>query len=117
MGVKHRQHPVYGFDAMVLILLGIKDNGGTLEDAFGIDDNKWFDPNMENDTSTGWDSQQLYEVDPKTGELRPIEGDRALFGMVVESIGDMIGCGEMRMVEDIYSIQTESILSITFLVC
>ena len=30
VGVKHRQHPVYGFDAMVWILLGIKDNGGTL---------------------------------------------------------------------------------------
>ena len=45
------------------IPLGIKDNGGTFaEDAFGIDDNKWFDLHMENpDTSTGWDSQQLYE--------------------------------------------------------
>ena len=42
------------------------------EDAFGIDDNQWFDPTMQNpDTSTGWHSQQLYEIDPVTGQLRP----------------------------------------------
>ena len=47
------------------------------EKAFGIDDNKWFDPNMENpDTSTGWNSQTLYEIDPETGEMRPVEGPR-----------------------------------------
>ena len=30
---------------------------------FGIDDNKWFgEYGKSADTSTGWDSQQLYEV-------------------------------------------------------
>ena len=63
-----------------LILLGIKVNGGTFSKMFffffGIDDNKWFDPNMENpDTSTGWYSQTLYEIDLETGEMREIEGE------------------------------------------
>ena len=68
---------------------------------------------MENpDTSTGWHSQQLYELDPVTGQLRPIEGDGP-FGMVEVSIGDMIGYGEMVMGKYLFT-QTESILSITF---
>ena len=84
------------------------------EDAFGIDDNRWFDPTMENpDTSTGWHSQQLYELDPVTGQLRPIEGPMVLFGMVEVSIGDMIGYGEMLM-ERYLLTQTESILYIHF---
>ena len=76
IGLKHRQHPVYGFDAMVLDTTWYKGQWWAFaEDAFGIDDNKWFDPNMENpDTSTGWYSQTLYEIDPETGEMRPVEG-------------------------------------------
>ncbi len=76
IGAKHRQHPVYGFDAMVLDTTWYKGQWWNFaEDAFGIDDNRWFDPTMENpDTSTGWHSQQLYELDPVTGQLRPIEG-------------------------------------------
>ena len=71
---------------------------------------------MENpDTSTGWYSQTLYEIDPETGEIREVEGE-GLFGMVVESIGDMIGCGEILMVVYLL-IQTESISYTTFLVC
>ena len=62
---------------------------------FGIDDNKWFDLIWKNpDTSTGWHSQTLYEIDPETGEMRPVEGP-VPFGMVVGSIGDTIGCGEI----------------------
>ena len=46
---------MYGFDNGFRYQLGTKDNGGTLfEDKLGIDDNRWFDPTMENpDTSTG----------------------------------------------------------------
>ena len=41
VGVKHRQHPVYGFDQNgIWIQLGTEVNGGSLsENAFGIDDN------------------------------------------------------------------------------
>ena len=76
VGGKHRQHPVYGFDAMVLDTTWYKGSWWDFaEDAFGIDDNRWFDPTMENpDTSTGWHSQTLYEIDPETGELRQVEG-------------------------------------------
>ena len=45
VGVKHRQHPVYGFDAMVLDTTWYKGQWWNFaEDAFGIDDNMWFDP-------------------------------------------------------------------------
>ena len=59
-----------------MILLGIKDNGGILqEDAFGIDDNKWFTEEYYNDGNGNLDQDiQLYEIDPNTGELREIEG-------------------------------------------
>ena len=68
---------------------------------------------MENpDTSTGWHSQTLYEIDPETGEMREMKV-LVHFGMVVESIGDTIGCGEMLMVEYLL-IQIENILYITF---
>ena len=44
IGVKHRNHPVYGFDAMVLDTLVWWTMVGILKTAFGIDDNMWFDP-------------------------------------------------------------------------
>ncbi len=73
-GVKHRQHPVYGFDAMVLDTTWYKGQWWNFaEDAFGIDDNMWYDPTMQ-DEDGNWLHQQLYEVDPTTGELREIEG-------------------------------------------
>ena len=76
IGVKHRQHPVYGFDAMVLDTTWYKGQWWNFaEDAFGIDDNMWFDSTMINpDSPTGWDSRTLYEVDPETGEIREVEG-------------------------------------------
>ena len=57
----------------------------------------WFDPTMV-DENGDWIEQELFEYDVETGELVPIEGD-SLFGMKVENIGDMIGYGEMKMVE------------------
>ena len=73
-GVKHRQHPVYGFDAAILDTTWYRGQWWNFaEDAFGIDDNMWFDPTMQ-DEDGNWIKQQLYEYDPVTGELREIEG-------------------------------------------
>ena len=76
IGVKHRQHPVYGFDAMVLDTTWYKGSWWNFaEDAFGIDDNAWFTEEYHNDGNGNIDQDiQLYEIDPITGELRPIEG-------------------------------------------
>ena len=74
VGLKHRQHPVYGFDAMVLDTTWYRGQWWNFaEDAFGIDDNMWFDPTMR-DENGDWIHQQLYEYDVDTGELVPIEG-------------------------------------------
>ena len=75
VGAKHRQHPVYGFDAMILDTTWYRGQWWDFaEDAFGIDDNMWFDPTMQ-DEDGNWIHQQLYEYDPVTGDLVPIEGD------------------------------------------
>ena len=62
-----------------------------------------------------WDSQQLYEVDPVTGDLRPIEGD----GPFWNGRGQYWGHDWLwRDADGRYLlIQTESIFYITFLVC
>ena len=73
-GVKHRQHPVYGFDAAILDTTWYRGQWWNFaEDAFGIDDNMWFDPTMQ-DEDGNWLKQQLYEYDRVSGELREIEG-------------------------------------------
>ena len=73
-GVKHRQHPVYGFDAAILDTTWYRGQWWNFaESAFGIDDNMWFDPTMQ-DEDGNWLKQQLYEYDPVSGELREIEG-------------------------------------------
>ena len=75
VGAKHRQHPVYGFDAMILDTTWYRGQWWDFaEEAFGIDDNMWFDPTMQ-DEDGNWIHQQLYEYDPVTGDLVPIEGD------------------------------------------
>ena len=76
IGLKHRQHPVYGFDAMVLDTTWYKGQWWQFaEKAFGIDDNMWYDSTMlDPDSPTGWKKRTLYEVDPETGEVREIEG-------------------------------------------
>jgi len=76
VGMKHRQHPVYGFDAMVLDTTWYRGQWWKFaEKAFGIDDNAWFTEEYYND-GNGFEDQdwQLYELDPETGELREIEG-------------------------------------------
>ena len=73
-GVKHRQHPVYGFDAAILDTTWYRGQWWEFaENAFNVDDNMWFDPTMQ-DEDGNWLKQQLYEYDPVTGELREIEG-------------------------------------------
>jgi len=75
IGVKHRQHPVYGFDAMVLDTTWYKGQWWNFaEDAFGIDDNAWFTEEYYNDGDLTDLDVQLYEIDPETGQLREIEG-------------------------------------------
>ena len=76
VGLKHRQHPVYGFDAMVLDTTWYKGAWWQFaEKAFGIDDNMWYDSTMIDPNSpTGWKKRTLYEVDPETGEIREVEG-------------------------------------------
>ena len=72
VGVKHRQHPVYGFDAMVLDTTWYRGQWWKFaEKAFGIDDNAWF---TQEYYENGDLDVQLYELDPETGELREIEG-------------------------------------------
>ena len=77
IGLKHRQHPVYGFDAMVLDTTWYKGAWWQFaEKAFGIDDNMWYDSTMIDPNSpTGWKKRTLYEVDPETGEIREVEGE------------------------------------------
>ena len=73
-GVKHRQHPVYGFDAAILDTTWYRGQWWEFaENAFNVDDNMWFDPTMQ-DEDGNWLKQQLYEYDPVSGELRDIEG-------------------------------------------
>jgi len=75
VGVKHRNHPVYGFDAMILDTTWYRGQWWKFaETAFGIDDNMWFDPTMV-DENGDWINQELFEYDVETGELVPIEGD------------------------------------------
>ena len=73
LGFKHRQHPVYGFDAMVLDTTWYRGSWWAFaEDAFGIDDNMWYDPTMV-DENGDWLEQELLEY--RNGEWVPIEGD------------------------------------------
>ena len=75
VGAKHRQHPVYGFDAMVLDTTWYRGQWWKFaEKAFGIDDNAWFTEEYYNDGDLTDLDVQLYEIDPETGELREIEG-------------------------------------------
>ena len=73
VGFKHRQHPVYGFDAMVLDTTWYRGQWWAFaEDAFGIDDNMWYDPTMV-DEDGNWIQQELLEY--INGEWVPVEGD------------------------------------------
>jgi hypothetical protein len=73
IGAKHRQHPVYGFDAMVLDTTWYRGSWWDFaEDAFGVDDNRWVDPNML-DEDGNFLTSELMEY--RNGEWVPIEGE------------------------------------------
>tara|TARA_A100001011_G_scaffold193085_1_gene201633 strand:- start:54 stop:1355 length:1302 start_codon:yes stop_codon:yes gene_type:complete len=77
-GVKHRQHPVYGFDAMVLDTTWYRGQWWKFaESAFGIDDNMWYQESMlegyDDDGNPIWKQNELLEF--VNGEWVPIEGD------------------------------------------
>jgi len=71
VGLKHRQHPVYGFDAMVLDTTWYRGAWWDFaEDAFGWDDDQWF---TEEYYTTGYDGGQLYVYNDEL-QLIPVPG-------------------------------------------
>ena len=77
VGVKHRQHPVYGFDAMVLDTSWYRGAWWQFaETAFGVDDNRWHDPRnllgYDDDGNPIWEQVDLLEF--RNGEWVPVEG-------------------------------------------
>ena len=71
IGAKHRQHPVYGFDAMILDTTWYRGQWWKFaEKAFGIDDNAWFTEEYYNNGDMTDQDIQLYEIDPETGHVK-----------------------------------------------
>jgi hypothetical protein len=78
VGLKHRQHPVYGFDAMILDTTWYRGSWWNFaETAFGIDDNQWYDPDkfigFDEDGNEIWSESELLEF--RNGEWVTVEGD------------------------------------------
>ena len=118
IGVKHRNHPVYGFDAMVLDTTWYRGSWWAFaEDAFGIDDNMWYQESMlegyDENGNPIWKHDELLEF--VNGEWVRVEGDGPFWNGQGE-YWDMIGYGEMKL-EEYSHTQIASILYITFLVC
>ena len=73
VGLKHRQHPVYGFDAAILDTTWYRGSWWDFaEDAFGVDDNMWRDATSV-DENGDWIHNELLEY--RNGEWVPVEGD------------------------------------------
>jgi hypothetical protein len=73
VGFKHRQHPVYGFDAMVLDTTWYRGSWWDFaEDAFNVDDNQWTDQAHVDDNGE-WIKNELLEY--RNGEWVKVEGD------------------------------------------
>ena len=78
LGFKHRQHPVYGFDAMVLDTTWYRGAWWQFaEKAFGIDDNMWYQEDMlegyDENGNPIWKHDELLEL--INGEWVQVEGD------------------------------------------
>ena len=63
-GLKHRQHPVYGFDAMILDTTWYRGQWWQFaEKAFNVDDNMWYDESMlegyDDDGNPIWKHDEL----------------------------------------------------------
>jgi hypothetical protein len=83
-GAKHRQHPVYGFDAMILDTTWYRGSWWDFaEDAFGLDDNRWYVVNENFETQAG----QLVYYDPATDSWIPVPGDGPFFNGNGEFLG------------------------------
>jgi len=73
IGAKHRQHPVYGFDAMILDTTWYRGSWWDFaEDAFGVDDSQWGDANAV-DENGDWIHTELLEY--INGEWVAVEGE------------------------------------------
>jgi len=84
IGVKHRQHPVYGFDAMVLDTSWYRGSWWDFaEDAFGWDDQRWI---LSDGSGYYIDGQLVYWSEPDN-DWKPVPGDGPFFNGNGEFIG------------------------------
>jgi hypothetical protein len=84
VGAKHRQHPVYGFDAMVLDTTWYRGSWWDFaEDAFGVDDKRWYIV----DEDFVYHEGQLVYYDPTSDTWIPVPGDGPFFNGDGEFIG------------------------------
>lgn len=84
IGAKHRQHPVYGFDAMVLDTTWYRGSWWDFaEDAFGWDDHRWYITDDDGVVHPG----TLVYWDDKTESYVTVPGDGPFFNGDGEFIG------------------------------
>jgi hypothetical protein len=83
-GAKHRQHPVYGFDAMVLDTTWYRGSWWDFaEDAFGVDDTRWYIVDENNQYHEG----HLVYHDTASDTWIEVPGDGPFFNGNGEFIG------------------------------
>ena len=81
VGAKYRQHPVYGFDAMILDTSWYRGSWWDFaEDAFGVDDNRWYIDDF-NEGGT------LVYYDKTSESWVPVPGDGPFFNGNGEFLG------------------------------
>jgi hypothetical protein len=81
VGAKYRQHPVYGFDAMILDTSWYRGSWWDFaEDAFGVDDNRWYIDDF-NEGGT------LVYYDKTSESWAPVPGDGPFFNGNGEFLG------------------------------
>ena len=84
IGAKHRQHPVYGFDAMVLDTSWYRGSWWDFaENAFGWDDQRWYIV----DSNFNYHPGELVYYDPATESWIPVPGEGPFFNGNGEFIG------------------------------
>jgi len=82
IGAKHRQHPVYGFDAMILDTTWYRGSWWDFaEDAFGVDDNRWYIDAFYNEGGT------LVYYDETSDSWITVPGDGPFFNGNGEFLG------------------------------
>ena len=82
VGTKYRQHPVYGFDAMILDTTWYKGSWWDFaEDAFGMDDKRWYVGDETNEGGT------LVYYDTQSDSWVPVPGDGPFFNGNGEFLG------------------------------